>query len=199
MFRLDSYSAPIREILASSESGGRLMPLAPEHAASSAGLAMLRDTKAEALFGGETVTDSCFAACVRSALFLYFSALDESHTISQGISTCTGSYLHGIMHRQEPDYWNAKYWFRRAGRHSILSDLLEAARGLAAADSGVAAERMSEELRSLSAWDSGWFVDCCEAACQSGDEGYAALAERIQLAEWQLVFDYCYQKALGRG
>ena len=63
-----------------------------------------------------------------SGLLLWNGNLDRSHTISQGIENPTGSYWHGIMHRMEGDYWNAKYWFRRVGRHPAMSRLRDAAR-----------------------------------------------------------------------
>ena len=57
--------------------------------------------------------------------------LEPSHTISQGISSPSGSYWHGIMHRREPDYANAKYWFRRVGPAPDLSAMWETAAELA--------------------------------------------------------------------
>ena len=56
---------------------------------------------------------------LRSALWLAAGDLDRSHGISQGIENADGSFLHGIMHRREGDFSNAKYWFRRAGSHAI--------------------------------------------------------------------------------
>ena len=55
-----------------------------------------------------------------SALWLVAGQLDRSHTISQGIENANGSFLHGMMHRREGDFGNAKYWFRRAGDHAIV-------------------------------------------------------------------------------
>ena len=52
---------------------------------------------------------------IQSAALLWHDHLDESHTLSQDIFSADGSFLHGIMHRREPDYSNAKYWFNRAG------------------------------------------------------------------------------------
>lgn len=54
------------------------------------------------------------AAEIQAAIWLYVDDLDRSHTISQGIPGPVGAYWHGIMHRREGDFWNAKYWFRRA-------------------------------------------------------------------------------------
>ena len=52
------------------------------------------------------------AACCLAGVWLLHDYLDESHTISQRIDTPSGSFWHGIMHRREGDFSNAKYWFR---------------------------------------------------------------------------------------
>ncbi|MEM6691357.1 MAG: hypothetical protein AAF664_18160 [Planctomycetota bacterium] len=52
---------------------------------------------------------------IRSAVLLVAGELDASHDISQSLHDSLGSYLHGIMHRREGDFSNAKYWFARAG------------------------------------------------------------------------------------
>lgn len=41
---------------------------------------------------------------------------DRAHTIAQADETRLGSWLHGIVHMAEPDEWNARYWYRAAGR-----------------------------------------------------------------------------------
>lgn len=63
----------------------------------------------------KTHAPSKLADALASSLYLAANDLEASHEISQGIHTSVGSYLHGIMHRREKDFSNAKYWFHQAG------------------------------------------------------------------------------------
>jgi hypothetical protein len=71
--------------------------------------------------------DPDFAAACLAGLWLLHDFQDESHAISQDLDTLEGSYWHGILHRREPDYGNAKYWFRRVPGHPIFAALCEQA------------------------------------------------------------------------
>ena len=73
----------------------------------------------QTVFGDQPIADRQMAQAAISGLWLLHGYLDQSHTLSQEIHTPTGSYWHGIMHRREPDFPNAKYWFRRVGTHPI--------------------------------------------------------------------------------
>jgi hypothetical protein len=122
------------------------------------------------------------AAC-RAGLWLAFDFLDEAHEISQGIDTREGSYWHALMHRREPDHSNAAYWLRRVGAHPIFADLARAAADLGYAGNGAG-------------WDAFAFNDACEA--HRGKGGAAEeLLRRVQRAEWELLFAYCFERATG--
>lgn len=67
----------------------------------------------------ERLQNSLLAA----GLWLLVGELDQSHAISQSHDSDTGSYWHGVMHRREGDFSNAKYWFQRAGTHPVFEEL----------------------------------------------------------------------------
>jgi hypothetical protein len=145
------------------------------------------------LLDGHAVRDRDMARSCLAGLWLFHDFLDESHRISQGLHSREGSYWHGIMHRREGDFSNAKYWLRRVGAHPIHEALKGRARALLrGATDDVRA------LRSQAPWDPYAFVDLCQAAGASQSDA-AEPCRKIQRQEWQLLFDYCYRRALGRG
>ena len=83
------------------------------------------------------------------------------------------------MHRREPDAWNSEYWWRKVGPHPVLDRLCEEA-------PAVGYEFTTPEA----------FVDFCERVRGTGTDD-EELAQRVQLLEWQPLFDHCYRKACG--
>jgi hypothetical protein len=130
----------------------------------------------ESSFEGYKITDPAMARCCVSGLWLLHDFLDESHTISQNIATPSGSFWHGIMHRREGDFSNAKYWFERVGDHPVFASLT---------------------MADGSAWDAYQFVDDCQRALRTRDEAQIAVLRELQHREWQTLFDHCFRKASG--
>jgi hypothetical protein len=133
---------------------------------------------------------ACAQACV-SGLWLYHDFLDEAHANAQHLVDTDGSYWHAILHRREPDYANAKYWFRRVRTHPILAELTTSAATLAK-DAGTPAG--SEFLLRQRTWTPADFVDLCQAAAR-GPDALNLLCRRIQKREWELLFGHCHQRA----
>jgi hypothetical protein len=153
----------------------------------------LRDLDWKAAFGERRIVDRDAARCCLAAVWLAHDFLDESHTLSQDIATVEGSYWHGIMHRREPDYGNAKYWFRRVGSHAIFSALAEQAAALAAQQPLDGAGKF---LTAADAWDPFRFIDLCEAIAR-GRSSLEALARQIAAVEFQVLFAHCWRQAIG--
>lgn len=154
----------------------------------------LADLTVERAFASHKVADTDAAKACLAAVWLYHNYLEKSHEISQSIDTKEGSYWHGIMHRREPDFQNSKYWFRRVGEHPIFKPLHIEAKELASASD---IHESAEFLLKQPKWDSIAFIDLCEA-CVKKRSPSEALCRRIQQREWELLFDYCYRKAVGR-
>lgn len=145
------------------------------------------------LGGGRKVRHPEMADACLAGIWLRYNFLDESHEISQNLSSSSGSYWHAIMHRREPDYGNAKYWFRRVGRHPIMQDLAASA---AKITSGGTLDAATRFLASGEDWDPMAMVDGCQAVARGRTSNQEFL---IQTAaeEWRLLFDYCLQEAFG--
>lgn len=138
--------------------------------------------------GGRPLSDEAAARSCLAGLWLLYDFLDRSHEISQSISTSEGSYWHAIMHRREGDFSNSKYWARRVGDHPVYDQLSAKAGELAAIDKAVPGNMVS-----ASGWDPYRWVDLCEQGLRQGG-ALAAWCQDLQEAEWQALFDYCYDR-----
>jgi hypothetical protein len=114
--------------------------------------------------------DSSRRAIALCGLWLLAGDLDKSHSISQVQDSAEGSFWHGIMHRREGDFGNAKYWFRRVGPHPVLELL----------------NQFADEAYQ----DPFDFVDQCSRAVRKGGEAYQR-CQRAQWIEWQALMAHC--------
>lgn len=139
------------------------------------------------------------ATSVLAGLWLLHGDADASHRQSQSIEDegrhrC-GNFWHAIMHRQEPDYGNSKYWFRRVGQHPILPELARRADELIAAEASDAARHWQVKLGLPGRWDPFAFVDWCEAAAREAEARQIHLIRRIQFVEMHLLLQASFRDA----
>jgi hypothetical protein len=147
---------------------------------------------AESLASPHRVKDAEMARACLAGVWLRYNFLNESHAISQELENPTGSFWHGILHRREPDFGNAKYWFRRVGRHPVFEPLCAAAREMTVA---AGTPDGTQALVQQEDWNPLAFVDLCEQAIDEHSP-LNALCRGIQQREWRLLFDYCYARAV---
>jgi hypothetical protein len=63
------------------------------------------------------------ASCARGLLLLAAGDLDQAHRTVQELPTPDAAYIHGVIHRIDDDFSNARYWFRRAGIHPAGTEM----------------------------------------------------------------------------
>ncbi|WP_010587408.1 hypothetical protein [Schlesneria paludicola] len=131
---------------------------------------------------------------LKAGLHLMNEDFDASHACSQSIegmgANRTGDYWHAILHRREPDYGNAKYWFRHVGRHPAYVELAQLVeRRLNAADASLPAKLESWRgmLLPQGKWDPFAFVDLCAAA--EHDNETRAWCEVVQYDEMVVLLE----------
>ncbi len=173
-------AAPFASLLATADSP-ELGPHPREGVASEADLKKQVEAAFHHVKLGPTAQELVFAL-----LLLWHDHIDAAHEIAQRIETAEGSFIHGIVHRREPDYGNAKYWFGRVGEHPCFAELARRAR-----------DRLEESDRALSVkltpegrWNPKAFIDACEEASKSSDASRTRALRDIQRFELEALLGH---------
>jgi hypothetical protein len=133
------------------------------------------------------------ARAMLAGLWLWHDWLDDSHTISQGLHSATGSLWHAIMHRREGDFGNSKYWYRQTGPHPVLAAVGQT---VSATINALPADKSLLRLF-RDGWDPYAFVDLAEEVARRPNDPRAQAVAMVQRTEWQLLFDHCTRGASG--
>ncbi|MFM1549051.1 MAG: hypothetical protein ACKJSG_06610 [Lentisphaeria bacterium] len=153
------------------------------------------------LFMPVEVKNEKAAQAVKAGVLLWNDELSLSHDICQGLKTPESSYIHGVMHRREGDYSNAKHWFAKAKNHPVATKLFEKSTQIG--DDIVPAtdqlSHYSSDLKGIGHWSPDSFVDWCESASQGNvDSTCLYFFKKLQIEEIRLLIDHCYQLSIGR-
>ena len=192
-----TYTPAIADVIEKLEAGNPLPTLVPQKVWSTELTDALESKSVDELFQGESVKNTTFGDAIKSGLLLWNDALDESHNISQGLENQTGSYWHGIMHRREPDYSNAKYWFGRVGTHPIFPQVRERALAILkeTANPSDALARIAQTIETEEHWDAYQFIDWCQTAKGASDD-VTHFLQQVQAEEIKLLLAYSYRNAV---
>jgi hypothetical protein len=174
---VQSYSDFIDRILLREDLLQKLTPTEPLDIER---LQKLRSTDDATLSGGRTIGKPKMFPLVRGGLLYALDAIDEAHRIFQDAPGDLGSYWHGMVHRREGDFENARYWFRRAGELAVFAEMHRRASG------------HSPTMARQSTWDAYLFTGECEQA-RFGAEGTLPELRALQRAEFEVLFDYTWR------
>ena len=179
--RVKTYSDFVDPIL---RVGELLERLRPSESRDPGTVIRIRESSDAEIAGNRPVLDAGMFALTRAGLFYLYDEIGASHRIVQEVNTDTAAYWHGMVHRREGDFDNARYWFRRAGTLPLFGDLQRAAGSSSAI---VAAQ---------SNWDPYLFTGLCEQERFGANENVGELI-KLQRIEFEVLFDYVWRKGLG--
>lgn len=128
------------------------------------------------------------AELIRALLLLWNDHHNPAHEIVQERETPDGNLIHAILHRREPDYGNARYWFHRVGVHPCYEELAKRVETFLASDA------QSSDLGELvkdGQWNPEAFVTTCQReASQANRVTQRVALQKIQEIETRVLLHY---------
>jgi len=132
---------------------------------------------------GQDTTDRVVAAGL-----LYHDHHNEAHDLVQDAIDAEGSVIHAIVHRREPDFWNARYWYRRVGDHPIYFRITPRVSELGGTE---ATTGLARRLILSGSLDPLAFVDALESAVgKPPSDPVVLFLRRLQHAEFESLVDH---------
>ena len=142
----------------------------------------LRGLCAELVLGPET-TERVLAAGL-----LYHDHHNEAHDLVQDMTDPEGAVIHAIVHRREPDFWNARYWYRRVGDHAVYRWMTPRVLELAGTE---ATQGVAKRLVMSGTLDPLALVDACESVVRKpASDPVVLFLRRLQHAEFEGLMDH---------
>lgn len=110
------------------------------------------------------------ADCLRALVLVWHDHPDAAHRLVQDLAGGDAAWVHGIVHRREPDFSNARYWFHRVGSHRLLEVLAEAAAPVLAGHASLPYRLIRD-----GEWDPMAFIDAVAWVARPGGSESAAI------------------------
>ena len=112
---------------------------------------------------------------VRAGLFFLNGDWDLAHRAAQGLDSANGAYWHALVHRQEGDFSNSRYWMHRVGDSPLFPLLVEVA-GREGEEAGVVPRGR---------WDPARFTDFY------ADPSHHHWTRRVERREMKALLELC--------
>lgn len=143
----------------------------------------IREAADDALTGGIQTQPQAPLSLLRAGLFYFHNALEDSHKEVGKTESAIASYWHGMIHRREGDFDNARYWMRRTGDHPTFYEMQSRASD--------ASPHMTKQM----AWDPFLFIHLCEQY-KYGETTYKKEIAHLQKIEFSVIFDYIWRQCV---
>ncbi len=143
----------------------------------------IREASEASILGDAKPLAQAPVTLLRAGLFYYHNALGDCHREVARTDSPLTSYWHGMLHRREGDFDNARYWMRRTGEHPTFQEM-----------QGRASDA-SPHMAKQPNWDPYLFIHLCEQY-KYGETSYRKEIGHLQKVEFSVLFDYVWRQCV---